>query len=124
MFRSWRYITSTASFSELEASLAKVLYIIAKSAMFTSILCRITDFWPDSIITFMSSSDMVLSRSSKISFLSRDTTSPVSSSTKSSVQVFNTLAASFLPTIFFRFALLVDSSSDRPKMSKMSLSDP
>ena len=50
------------------------------------------------------------------------TTSPVSSSTKSSVQAFKTRAASFLPTIFFKLVLLTFTSSAKLKISRISLS--
>jgi len=48
---------------------------------------------------------MIVSRSIKSSVRSIDTTSPVSSSTKSSSQVRTTLDASLLPITFLRFAL-------------------
>ena len=68
------------------------------------------------------SSSIIVSLSIKTSFLSIDTTSPVSSSTKSSTQDLRTLAASFLPLIFLRFALVTFTSSARSKISKISLS--
>ena len=65
---------------------------------------------------------MTVSLSITISFLSIDTTSPVSSSTKSSCHVFKTLAASFLPITFFIPALVTLNSSAKSKISKISLS--
>ena len=50
---------------------------------------------------------MIVSRSKIISLRSMDTTSPVSSSTKSSNRVFNTLAANFLPNTFLSPLLFV-----------------
>ena len=51
-----------------------------------------------------------------------ETTSPVSSSTKSSTQVFNTRAANFRPTYFFKFVLVTLTSSARLNISRISLS--
>jgi hypothetical protein len=51
-----------------------------------------------------------------------ETTSPVSSSTKSSIHDFNTLAASFLPTTFLSPVLLTLISSASSNISKISLS--
>ena len=65
---------------------------------------------------------MIVSLSIRTSFLSIETTSPVSSSTKSSTQDFSTLAANFLPTIFLRFAFVTFTSSAKSKISRMSLS--
>ena len=65
---------------------------------------------------------MIVSRSKIISFRSIDTTSPVSSSTKSSNHVFNTLAANFLPRTFFKPALETFTSSAKSNISKISLS--
>jgi len=56
------------------------------------------------------------------SFLSIETTSPVSSSTKSSTHDFKTLAANFLPTTFLRPVLFTLTSSARSKISRISLS--
>jgi len=53
-----------------------------------------------------------------------ETTSPVSSSTKSSVHVLSTLAASRLSTIFLRSFSVASTSSDKPKRSNISLSEP
>ena len=77
---------------------------------------------PDSSIVSICSGSITVSRSITTSLRSIDTTSPVSSSTKSSVQVLRTRAASFLPTIFLRFCLLTLISSARLKISRMSLS--
>ena len=65
---------------------------------------------------------MIVSLSINTSFLSIDTTSPVSSSTKSSTHDFKTLAASFLPTTFLRLAFVAFTSSARSNISKISLS--
>ena len=65
---------------------------------------------------------MIVSRSRRTSFLSIETTSPVSSSTKSSIHVFKTRAANFLPNTFFKPALEAFTSSARSKISRMSLS--
>ena len=62
------------------------------------------------------------SRSMITSLRSIETTSPVSSSTKSSTQVFNTRAASLRPISFFRFVFETFTSSARLKISRMSLS--
>ena len=70
----------------------------------------------------MCSGSITVSRSITTSLRSIETTSPVSSSTKSSVHVFNTRAASLRPMIFFRFVLLTFTSSARLKISRMSLS--
>ena len=64
----------------------------------------------------------MVSRSKMISFLSIETTSPVSSSTKSSCQVFKTLAANLRPNTFLSPALETFTSSARSKISKISLS--
>ena len=69
------------------------------------------------------SSPITISRSRITSFLSIETTSPVSSSTKSSIQVFKTLAASLLPTNFFMFALLILISSASPNILGDSYSE-
>ncbi len=63
-----------------------------------------------------------ISRSRRTSLRSIDTTSPVSSSTKSSNQVFRTRATSLRPKTLFNPALLTLTSSARSKISKMSLS--
>ena len=55
-----------------------------------------------SLIKLMFSSSKITSLSMIISFLSIVTTSPVSSSTKSSIHLRSTLAASFLPIAFLR----------------------
>ena len=57
-----------------------------------------------------------------ISFLSIETTSPVSSSTKSSNQEFKTLAANFLPIHFFNPDFDTFTSSAKSKISNISLS--
>ena len=49
-------------------------------------------------------------------------TSPVSSSTKSSIHVLSTFAASFLPSFALRFSAVASISSASPKMSMISLS--
>ena len=79
---------------------------------------------PESKIVSISFSVITVSRSIKISFLSMETTSPVSSSTKSSCHVFKTLAASRRPTVDFNVFLSTFNSSAKPKRSKMSLSFP
>ena len=76
----------------------------------------------DSNIFSMFSLSIIVSLSSITSFLSIEITSPVSSSTKSSYHVFNTLAANFLPKIFFKPALDTFTSSANPNISKISLS--
>ena len=55
---------------------------------------------PASIISSTCAFSIIVSRSIITSFLSIETTSPVSSSTKSSTQDLRTLAANFLPKIF------------------------
>ena len=61
-----------------------------------------------------------LSRRSTITlFRSMETTSPVSSSTKSSTHVESTLAANLRPTAFLRLALLTFTSSARSKISRI-----
>ncbi|MNX94705.1 hypothetical protein D3C86_1269500 [compost metagenome] len=57
-----------------------------------------------------------------ISLRSIETTSPVSSSTKSSCQVFKTRAANLLPTYFLRPVFETLISSARSKISRISLS--
>ncbi len=71
----------------------------------------------------MCSASIAISRSKRTSFLSIETTSPVSSSTKSSTHVFKTRAANLRPTTFFKFALVALISSAKSKIPKMSLSD-
>ena len=68
------------------------------------------------------SGSIMVSRSITTSLRSIETTSPVSSSTKSSVHVFSTRAASLRPIIFFRLALFTLMSSARLKISRISLS--
>ena len=63
----------------------------------------------------------MVSLSITISFLSMDTTSPVSSSTKSSTHDFKTLAARLLPTTLLSPLLVTLNSSARLKISKISL---
>jgi len=58
---------------------------------------------------------MTVSLSKMISLRSIETTSPVSSSTKSSCQVFKTLAANLRPNTFFKPALETLISSARSK---------
>ena len=68
------------------------------------------------------SGSITVSRSITTSLRSMETTSPVSSSTKSSIHVFNTRAANLRPTIFLRFVLFTFTSSAKLKISRMSLS--
>ena len=63
-----------------------------------------------------------VSRSMITSLRSIETTSPVSSSTKSSFQLFKTLAASLLPTAAFIFFLLTFNSSAKSNIRRISLS--
>ena len=77
---------------------------------------------PESKISSICSFSIIVSLSIRTSFLSIDTTSPVSSSTKSSIHVFRTLAASFLPTHFFNPDLDTLTSSAKSKIDKISLS--
>ena len=70
----------------------------------------------------MCSFSIMVSLSRIISLRSIETTSPVSSSTKSSCQVFNTLAANLRPITFLRPLLETLTSSAKSKISKMSLS--
>ena len=77
---------------------------------------------PVSRIIFISFSFKSVSRSRTISFLSRETTSPESSSTKSSTHVLSTLAASRLPSMADNVFLSALTSSAIPKSSRMSLS--
>ena len=79
---------------------------------------------PESKINSISSSVKTVSLSSKTSFRSIETTSPVSSSTKSSTQVLKTLAASLRPAAFFKAFLVAATSSERPNRSRISLSEP
>ena len=96
--------------------------MIAYSELLTSSLCSRTVLEPDSIMSSMCSFSIIVSRSIITSFLSIETTSPVSSSTKSSIQVLRILAANFLPTTLLSAALLTLTSSARLKISKISLS--
>ena len=75
-----------------------------------------------SMISSTCSFSRTVSRSRITSLRSIDTTSPVSSSTKSSIQDFRTRAASLRPTTRFSPALLTFTSSARSKISRMSLS--
>ena len=85
-------------------------------------LCKRIFLDPASIIWSICSFSRTVSLSITISFLSIDITSPVSSSTKSSIQLFKTRAANFLPSIFFRPVLVTFISSARSKISKISRS--
>ena len=76
----------------------------------------------DSNISSIFSLSITVSLSRITSFLSMEITSPVSSSTKSSYQELRTLAASFLPIIFFKAAFETLTSSARSNISKISLS--
>ena len=82
------------------------------------------DLLPESRMVCMSSSFNTLSRSRTTSFRSIETTSPVSSSTKSSIQVRNTLAASRRSMTFLSAFCVASTSSDNPNKSSMSLSVP
>ena len=82
------------------------------------------DLDPESKINSISESVRIESLSNNTSFRSMDTTSPVSSSTKSSTQVLKTRAASFLPAAFLSAALVAETSSESPKRSNISLSEP
>ena len=121
-FLNCLYMCSTASFSEFVGSFCRVLCIIAYSP------CWLISLWinivltPASRISKIFSLSISVSLSKTISFLSIETTSPVSSSTKSSCQVFKTLAASFLPWYFLRFDFETLISSARSKISSISLS--
>ena len=64
---------------------------------------------------------MIVSLSNTISFLSIETTSPVSSSTKSSYQVFKTLAANLRPWYFFKPDFDTLTSSAKSNISRISL---
>ena len=77
---------------------------------------------PESIISSMCSFSRTVSRSKIISLRSIDTTSPVSSSTKSSCQVFSTRAANLRPKYFFNPVLEALTSSARSNISRISLS--
>ena len=77
---------------------------------------------PQSIICCICSSVITVSRSSMTSLRSIETTSPVSSSTKSSTQLFNTRAATLRPTHFFKFVLFTLTSSARLNISRILLS--
>ena len=70
----------------------------------------------------MLSSSNTDSRSIITSLRSIETTSPVSSSTKSSVQVFNTRAANLRPTYPSKVSRVTLTSSARLKISRISLS--
>ena len=85
--------------------------------------CRMIVSISASSIIFTFSSSRTTSLSRMISFLSIVTTSPVSSSTKSSVHFLKTLAANLLPIAFLRLFLLASISSDKPKMFRISLSE-
>ena len=65
---------------------------------------------------------IIISLSKITSFLSIETNSPVSSSTKSSTQDFNTLEANFLPITLFNPLFVTLTSSARSKICKISLS--
>ncbi len=77
---------------------------------------------PASRISSTCSFSRTVSRSNTISLRSIDTTSPVSSSTKSSCHVFNTRAASFRPKYFLSPVFETLTSSARSNISKISLS--
>ena len=62
-------------------------------------------FVPESKISIVFSLSIIVSLSKTISFLSIETTSPVSSSTKSSCHVFNTSAANLRPKTFLNQTL-------------------
>ena len=96
-FLNCLYMCSTASFSEFVGSFCNVLWIIAYSPCWVISLWIRTVLTPASIISSTLSLSISVSLSRTISFLSIETTSPVSSSTKSSCHVFKTRAASFLP---------------------------
>ena len=68
------------------------------------------------------SSSNTASRSKMTSLRSIETTSPVSSSTKSSIQLFSTRAANFLPMYFFKLVFVALTSSAKLKISRISLS--
>ncbi len=86
--------------------------------------CKMIDFCSVFKIVSMSSSEMIESRSKITSLRSIETTSPVSSSTKSSVHVRNTRAARRRPIAFFKASRVPGISSDKPKRLRMSLSEP
>jgi hypothetical protein len=65
-----------------------------------SSLCNKIDLTLESMISSTLSLSIIVSLSRIISLRSIETTSPVSSSTKSSCHVFNTRAANFLPIYF------------------------
>ncbi len=79
-------------------------------------------FAPLSTIWSTWCSSITVSRSISTSLRSMLTTSPVSSSTKSSTQVFSTRAASLRPTLSLMAALVTFTSSARPKISRICLS--
>ena len=121
-FLSCLYICSTASFSEFVGSFWRVLWIIAYSESWPSTLCRRIVFVLVSNICSIFSLSIIISLSKTTSFLSIETTSPVSSSTKSSNQEFKTLAASFLPIHFLSPDFETLTSSAKSNISRISLS--
>ena len=116
------YVNMIASFSVFVWSFCKVLWMMANSLVEGSSLCTKMVLTPESNISSMLSSVISVSLSTMISLRSMDTTSPVSSSTKSSFHVFRTLAANLQPMHFLRFALVTFTSFARPNISNISLS--
>ena len=90
--------------------------------MWASILWSKMFFTPASKISSIWSLSIIVSLSIIISFLSIEITSPVSSSTKSSCQVFKTRAANFRPSTLFNPAFVTFMSSAKSKISRISLS--
>ena len=95
---------------------------MAYSPASTSSLCNKIAGTSASKIMSRCSFSRTVSRSKITSFRSIDTTSPVSSSTKSSRQDLSTRAANLRSSTRFKPALDTFTSSAKPKISKMSLS--
>ena len=106
-------IAFTALTYKASASVLKMIeYLFAASS---SLWSKIVDT-ELSRISSTFSSVMIVSRSTTTLLRSIDTTSPVSSSTKSSVHVFITLPAILRPIAAFIFFLLTFTSSQRSKI--------
>ena len=93
------------------------------SAAPTSSFWRRMVLTPVSAMRSMVSSSRISPRSTSGTVLSMGMTSPVSSSSKSSVQVLRTLAARARPAFCLRVSSSAEISSASPKMSMMSLSE-
>ncbi len=89
--------------------------------MAVSLWSRIVET-PDSSISSICSCSRMVSRSIITLFRSMEVTSPVSSSTKSSIHDWRTRAANFRPNDFLRLVFVTFTSSAKSKISRISLS--